>query len=229
MKRHVSRVGISSAEDFELIDGYIRDLIFPCHLGILICGRFKNSLIERIKTQLGLIFDSFFFYIRNLGEYKFTYELKLKGVKEYPSKSSTEKFELHPTNKFYQILIDKRIKNQLDMIIAITDLPLYSSSNNDIIFLFGEVHLKHRCGVVSSLKIREIFYNRKKNDYLFELRYIKEFIHEIGHLILGTEHCSDDKCVMRFSKSIEEIDQKSVELCDKCELRLKKIREIFNF
>lgn len=227
----ILRIGISSPPiEFDLVDTHMRELIFPCNLGVLFCGKFKNTLFEKARNELDKIFDSFFYHVSNLGEFKFPIDVLSRGIKkEFKEVDKTKKkLEMHPTNKFYQILINNRIKNKLDMILAITDLPIYSSSNNDIIFLFGEANLKHRSCVVSSLKLKEKFYNRAKNKNLFEWRVIKEIIHEIGHLILGLEHCANNSCVMRFSREIEEIDVKSFKLCEECNLKLKKVRKSFN-
>ena len=173
----------------------------------------------------------FFFTIKNLGNYSFSYELISKGIKkEYKEmKKSSDRIKMHPTNKFYQILINKRIEENLGMIIAITDFPLYSSSNDNILFLFGETHLKHRCCVVSSLKFKEQFYNRPANNRIFEQRIIKEVVHEIGHILLGPDHCLNNLCVMRFSHEVKEIDQKSFDLCYKCEAKLNRVRAHYNF
>lgn len=231
LNKLVSRIGIQYPVKFKLVDREIKEILFPCHLGILFCGKFEDILFEKTKNELERTFDSFFFDIRNLGEFNFTIDTFSKGIKsEYEEFDNSKKMlEVHPTNKFYQILIDKRIENRLDMIIAITDLPIYSSSDDNIAFLFGEAHSKHRCCVVSSLKLKEQFYNRPKNKNLFEQRIVKEIIHEIGHLILGLEHCYNDSCVMRYSAEIEEIDSKSSKLCEDCALKLKKVRVRYNF
>ena len=137
--------------------------------------------------------------------------------------------KIHPTNKFYQILINKRIEENLGMIIAITELPLYSSSDDRIVFLFGETHLKHRCCIISSLKLKEQFYNRIPNLKIFENRVIKEVIHEIGHIILGSDHCIKNSCVMRFSNTVQEIDEKSFDFCKECKKKLLEITALYNF
>ena len=136
---------------------------------------------------------------------------------------------MHPTNKFYQILINQRNEENLGMIIALTDLPIYSSSNDNILFLFGETHLKHRCGIISSLKLKEQFYDKPEDKQLFEKRVIKEIIHEVGHLILGSDHCPNNSCVMRFSTSVKEIDNKTINFCSNCTTKLARIREDSNF
>ena len=137
LKKLITRIGISYTEEFELIDQVPKKLLLPCHIGIQFLGEFEKALFEKIKYQLNQVYDSFFFTIRNLGNYSFSYVLISKGVKkEYKEmKKSSEKIEIHPTNKFYKILINKRIEENLGMIIAVTDLPLYSSSDDNILLL----------------------------------------------------------------------------------------------
>ena len=231
LKKVIARIGISYSEEFELRDKVVKRLILPCHLGILFFGDFDVNFFDKIKNTLNNVYDSFFFDIRNLGGYNFSLELFSKGVKnEYKEmKKSSDKIKIHPTNKFYQVLIDKRIEENLGMIIAIIDLPLYSSNDHNIIFLFGETHLKHRCCVVSSLKLKEQFYKRPSNQKLYEQRVIKEAVHEIGHLILGPDHCVNNSCVMRFSQEIDEIDKKSDDFCSECKSKLIQVRAYHNF
>ncbi|MFX1504470.1 MAG: hypothetical protein ACFFDH_26165 [Promethearchaeota archaeon] len=231
LRRLIIRIGISYTDEFKLNDEVPKRLLLPCHLGILFFGEFEITLFEKIKDHLNQVYNSFFFDIKNLGYYNFSMELFSKGVKkEYKEmKKSSDKIKMHPTNKFYQILIDKRIEENLGMIIAITDLPIYSSSNDNILFLFGETHLKHQCCVISSLKLKEQFYNRSENHHLFEQRTLKEIVHEIGHLVIGPEHCLNNSCVMRFSKEIKEIDKKSFNFCNECKIKLTSVREKYNF
>lgn len=231
LKKLILRIGISYPKEFELIDEVSEKILLPCHLGILFFGDFNIPFFEKIKSHLNQVFNSFFFDIRNFGEYNFSNELFSKGIKkEYKEmKKSSNKIKMHPTNKFYQILINKRIEENLGMIIAITNLPIYSSSNDNILFLYGETHLKHRCGVISSFKLKEQYYNRPDNIGLFEKRVLKEICHEVGHLILGPNHCYDNLCVMRFSNEIEEIDNKSSIFCINCRMKLNETREKYNF
>jgi predicted Zn-dependent protease len=231
LKSLITKIGISYTDEFELNSETPKKLSLPCHIGILFFGEYNKDLFEKSKINLEKIYDSFFFSIRNLGTYNFSFELISKGViTEYREmKKSSDKIKIHPTNKFYQILIDKRMEENLGMIIAVTDLPLYSSTDDNIIFLFGETHLSHRCCVVSSLKLKEQFYNRAPDLSIFEQRVIKEIIHEIGHIILGSNHCLNSSCVMWFSHDIKEIDNKQFDFCDRCKLKLVQIRANHNF
>lgn len=230
LKKILIRIGISYSEEFELIDEAPKELILPCYLGTLFCGDYDiTNLFNKIKYYLNQVYESFFFEIRNLGQFNFTDELFSKGVKrEFKElKKSSGLIKIHPTNKFYQILINKRNEESLGMIIALTDLPIYSSSDDNILFLFGETHLKHRCCVVSSLKLRE--HDKKENNDLFEIRVIKEIIHEVGHLIIGPDHCPNEICVMRFSSELNEVDFKSINFCDLCNNKLLRIQKSYNF
>ncbi|GAJ15820.1 unnamed protein product, partial [marine sediment metagenome] len=43
----------------------------------------------------------------------------------------------------------------------------------------------------------------------------KEVIHEIGHL-LGLRHCSNPKCVMHFSNTLNDTENKDIIFCKEC-------------
>jgi predicted Zn-dependent protease len=231
LKKLVTRIGISYSEDFDLIDEDLKKLILPCHLGIMFYTDFDTNLFKQTRSVLNQVFDSFFFGIRNLGQFHFTKNLLSKGVKkEYKEmRKLNDKLITHPTNKFYQSLINIRTREKLGIIILLTDLPIYSSSDDTIVFMFGETHLKHRCSVVSTLKLKEEFYDRLRDDELFEQRVIKEIIHELGHILIGFTHCEENSCVMKFSENVEEIDNKSYSLCEECKSKLDNIREELNF
>ncbi|MHA1436688.1 MAG: hypothetical protein ACTSPD_03865 [Promethearchaeota archaeon] len=231
LKKLALKIGISSQTEFILEESKVKKICFPCHLGILFCGNFNKNLYKKAKDCLENTFQSFFFNIFNLGYFDIPNELLSKGIKEEFKnlEKKEEKIKLHPTNKFYQILISKREENNLDMILAITNLPLYSSSNNNIIFLFGETHLKHQCSIVSSLKLKEHLVNRKNEQKLYEERLLKEIVHEIGHLVLGAEHCVKKSCIMCFSFDVKEIDQKSINLCEECRQKLDFLKKKYNF
>ncbi|MHA1477351.1 MAG: hypothetical protein ACTSPU_04045, partial [Promethearchaeota archaeon] len=131
---------------------------------------------------------------------------------------------LQPTNKFYSIIKNQIQEKNLALGVGLTNLPIYSSSDENILFLFGVADIKHRCAIVSVYNLSDFLKKEK-----FNSRIIKETIHELGHLILGLEHCLGDYCVMRFSANIKEIDRKSFHLCEKCKLKLEEIRVLNNF
>ncbi len=208
-----------------------RQIIFPCHLGIVFIGNVPTSMLNKLRFHLEQTFDSFFFDIHFIEDTKIhpdMFELSVKEEHNLLNKSS-EKVLLQPTKKFYEIIVDKKFEYNLDIGLGLTDLPIYSSSNENLLFLFGEAHIKYMCALVSTHNLIDLSdledLKLKKN----ESRIYKEVIHEIGHLILDCEHCLNDNCVMRFSKNIKEIDSKSIYLCEKCKLKLEKVRERDNF
>lgn len=50
-------------------------------------------------------------------------------------------------------------------------------------------------------------------------RAAKEVVHELGHL-LNLSHCDNEKCVMNFSESPEEVDRKGIKFCSQCQKKL---------
>jgi len=217
---------IKQALPLQVTKKVYRQSIYPCYLGISFIGNISQTILKKIKFYLDQIFDSFFFEKIFMGEKKLdpsVFDLNIK--EEFNLLDSTSKrVFLQPTNKFYSIIKKQMKEDNLALGIGLTNLPIYSSSDENILFLFGEAHIRHRCAVVSVYNLSDFLESEK-----FNSRIIKETIHEIGHLILGPKHCHGDYCVMRFSANIKEIDRKSFHLCEKCKLKLEKIRVLNNF
>lgn len=208
-----------------------RQIIFPCHLGIIFIGNVSTSMLNKLRFHLDQTFDSFFFDIRFIDDTSLhpdMLELRVKEEHNLLNKSS-EKVLLQPTNKFYEIIDDKKSEYNLDIGLGLTNFPIYSSNNEKLLFLFGEAHVKYMCAIVSTHNLIDLFNLEDLKLKKIERRIYKEVIHEIGHLILGCEHCFNDYCVMHFSKNIKEIDSKSIYLCENCKLKLEKVRERNNF
>lgn len=204
---------------------YIKNT-YPCHLGIFFIGKISPSIFNKLKFQIELIFDSFFYDITFMGEKKLDTNLHNFQTKlEFNLfDRSLSKVFLYPTNKFYSIIKSQMSERNIAVGLGLTDLPIYSSSDEKLFFLFGEANLNHNCAIVSTHNLLDI--NKSETA---ENRVVKETIHEIGHLILGLEHCLNDKCVMWFSKNIEEIDRKSNYLCERCASKLEINRTTNNF
>jgi archaemetzincin len=76
--------------------------------------------------------------------------------------------------------------------------------------------------LISITRLREEFYRRPEIIGLFELRVLKEAIHELGHTF-SLEHCNKF-CIMRFSNSLVDTDEKPVNFCETC---MKNLRLFF--
>lgn len=87
-------------------------------------------------------------------------------------------------------------------------------------FVFGEADYLLKIAVVFTKRLRPEFYGEKPNYNLYYERLLKEVLHELGHL-LGLEHCRNPHCVMRFSNSILEVDEKGSYFCENCRVQLQ--------
>ncbi|MGD2295437.1 MAG: archaemetzincin family Zn-dependent metalloprotease [Candidatus Aminicenantes bacterium] len=99
-----------------------------------------------------------------------------------------------------------------DKVLWITDVDLFV---RDLNFIFGEAEIAGRCAIISLARLRPSYYGRQEDEQLLLGRIAKEAIHELGH-IFSLGHCVDKKCVMYFSNSLWDTDQKSSDFCSRC-------------
>lgn len=99
--------------------------------------------------------------------------------------------------------------------LLVTKQDLFANKMN---FVFGLANRDLGIGVLSTARLTE------RNDELtpsqIKERIFKEAAHEIGHLG-GLTHCERDTCLMSFSNTIGEVDQKLPLLCDDCKRKLR--------
>jgi len=205
--------------------------IFPCNLGILFFGDISNKLFKRIKLRLNHIYDSFFYQIKKLKIAEIFYNsITLEAKYEFDMLNElNEEILIQSSNNFFKIINETMQKSNFEMGLGLTNQPIYSGSKENILFLFGEAHLVRNCAVVSTYNLSNRTYDNPDYFHLIELRILKESIHEIGHLLLGPNHCYNNLCVMSFSKTIRDIDIKLDDLCDVCKIKLSNIRDNYNF
>jgi len=103
--------------------------------------------------------------------------------------------------------------------LCIVDVDLFIPV---LTFVFGEAHLRGTGSVVSFHRLNNKFYGMPYNEELLTRRLVKEAIHELGHNF-GLVHCGNPACVMRSSTYVEEIDQKSEEMCGRCAEELRSM------
>ncbi len=145
---------------------------------------------------------------------------------------SLEQREYDPKRSQYDALkILKKIINltknkQFFRTLGIMDEDIYSNTLN---FVFGiAINPKSRkpgfpiIALISLTRLREKFYRRPENTALFELRILKEAIHELGHTF-SLEHCGNS-CIMQFSNTLMDTDKKPPQFCESC---LKKLTIFF--
>jgi archaemetzincin len=82
-------------------------------------------------------------------------------------------------------------------------------------YIFGQAFLSGRTGIASLYRLSNERYGMNTDDKFILDRFRKEVVHELGHTF-GLIHCHIPTCVMRSSTYVEDIDQKSANLCLKC-------------
>ena len=93
--------------------------------------------------------------------------------------------------------------------------------------IFGTANKSPGVGLISVTRLKESFYKEsgkvhKKYDSKsnFELRMVKEAIHELGHTF-GLIHCNNS-CIMQFSNCLADTDKKPSKFCISCQKKLEK-------
>jgi archaemetzincin len=80
-------------------------------------------------------------------------------------------------------------------------------------FIFGIAQLG-RNGLIALPRLRPSFYHQPSDEALYFQRILVEAVHELGH-VLGLGHCNK-YCVMRFSNTLSDTDQKPAQYCETC-------------
>jgi len=121
-------------------------------------------------------------------------------------------------NKYRNQFLSVSILNSMNKkynyakVLGIINEDIYIS---ELDFIFGESHIRGRSALISLKRLKEEYYGKVPNTELLKERALKETIHELGHTF-GIHHCMNYKCVMFFSKSISDTDNKKVDFCENC-------------
>jgi len=99
-----------------------------------------------------------------------------------------------------------------ERLLGVVDVDLYTPGLN---FVLGLATMGGREAVIGLARLRQSFYSLAEDPSLFRHRTLKEAVHELGHTY-GLRHCLDPDCVMYFSNSLLDTDQKSHRLCVCC-------------
>jgi archaemetzincin len=128
-------------------------------------------------------------------------------------KSAYNKFR----NQYHSgMLLDFLEKHYEGRVLGISKEDMYTEGLN---FVFGQAKIKGKVVVVSICRLDPKFFHHPEDKELFERRVVKEAIHEVGHM-LGLTHCNKKGCVMTFSNTIGDVDKKTQNLCDMCNMQV---------
>jgi archaemetzincin len=114
--------------------------------------------------------------------------------------------------KLLDLFSEKFSPNKDTKILFILDVDAYSNGLN---FVLGEAFHKGGLGAIYLPRIKQEFYGLIPDNELFYKRMVKESVHELGH-IFGFSHCQNPKCVMHFSNTLSDTDNKEGSFCDTC-------------
>ncbi|MGB3340648.1 MAG: archaemetzincin family Zn-dependent metalloprotease [bacterium] len=92
--------------------------------------------------------------------------------------------------------------------LCLVKVDIYTPNMN---FIFGLANPLRKTAVVSTYRLVG---NQK------EERISKEIVHEIGHLF-GLTHCMNHECIMRFSKTVQDTDEKKKIFCADCRSKIE--------
>lgn len=176
-------------------------------------GETNNSVLISLKKNLELEFKKFNISIKILQE-----QIQLEDL-EYNSKRDQYK-----ANKVLNQLIKNSQDKHFFRLLGVVDKDIYTKDYN---FIFGVTRLFSRVALISITRLRESFYENlgsiyknPNNNTKFDLRALKEAIHELGHTF-GLKHCSNF-CIMLFSNCLADTDNKPTKFCVSC---LKNIKD----
>jgi len=96
-------------------------------------------------------------------------------------------------------------------ILAVTGFDLFIPI---FTYVFGEAQLGGKACIISTHRLSRDLPSMEWEEG-FKKRAVKEALHELGHTFKLT-HCKEKHCIMRYSRSIEDVDNKSREFCRYC-------------
>lgn len=148
---------------------------------------------------------------------RFKEEVEITSELLLPDFAYNENRSQYYSSSILKVISDSIKEPRYKKILGVVDKDLYVPGLN---FVFGEAEgIPGRVGIISLTRLRQEFYGLPPDTTLFFARALKEAVHELGHLY-GLHHCNDPSCVMHFSNSLLDTDNKSSHFCAKCKKKL---------
>ncbi|MFX1574922.1 MAG: archaemetzincin family Zn-dependent metalloprotease [Promethearchaeota archaeon] len=175
-------------------------------------GDFNKKILIRLKNQL----------IREFKEFDISFQVAENEIPLEESDYNAIRRQYN-ANSILNKLAYQLQEIQYFRILGILDKDTFSGSLNFVFGLAMSPNIKNLnfpiIALISITRLREEFYRRSINNTLFEVRVLKEAIHELGHTF-GLKHCNN-YCIMKFSNSLRDTDNKPKEFCASCLNKLK--------
>ncbi|MEM2874694.1 MAG: archaemetzincin family Zn-dependent metalloprotease [Candidatus Hadarchaeales archaeon] len=178
-------------------------LFHPVKLELVLDGRTKAFDIARLQRALMEAFSGFFDGV-------------LSRISDITEGTYNPARGQHDAEMILARLLSETGKGKIAL--GVVGVDIYVRGLN---FVFGLSRPSGRAALISTFRLSPEFYGCAPDGRKFEERLIKEAIHELGH-VFGLRHCPDRRCVMRFSNSIMEVDEKSHEFCARCRRALRR-------
>ena len=181
-------------------------------LGIVFFKTFDEDLgiylLDNLKKNFQNLIDSFELI-----------ELPL----EIPKKSFFKSRNQILSSPLLKKLREFSINSDYYKIIGVINADLFTEGLN---FIFGQAEFgdpeETRVAIVSTYRLTSGLEIKKLDKKTKYERILKEIIHELGHT-LKLSHCNNF-CVMQFSNSLSEADEKPLNFCQTCQNKLKSIK-----
>ncbi|MFX0019439.1 MAG: archaemetzincin [Promethearchaeota archaeon] len=173
---------------------------------LLKIGQVDKLILVKLKKNLEWVFKDFRIKVRILPN-----ELDLKNSYYHLEKKK------YNANRIIEAMNEYLLDYDFFRVLGILNEDIYSGTFN---FIFGCADgIISKIALISVTRLDEVFYSRTEDKSLFEKRILKEAIHELGHTF-GLSHCQSH-CVMQFSNSLMEADNKPIRFCKDCLQKLE--------
>jgi len=118
-------------------------------------------------------------------------------------------------NQYYSTIVREKLAERAPCnainVLAITEYELFIPI---LTHVFGEAQLGGKTCIISTYRLVKDLPSMEWEKAL-KLRIVKEALHELGHTF-KLRHCKDKSCIMRYSRSMQDVDRKSNQLCRYC-------------
>ncbi len=197
-------------------------ILFISIVFIVTKTNYAKEMEKKISIlPIGDIEEDVLLHTRKELEDEFNLQVVIEEAVEYSNYAYSKRRKQHSST---QILdeIYKIKPPECGRVLGIIDVDLYVP---ELTFVFGEADITKQIAIISLTRLRQGFDDLPEDIILFKERTITEAVHELGHTY-GLRHCENKDCVMYFSSTLGDTDQKGPNFCNTCKDQLNQIRHL---